>query len=144
MVDWTNPKSHVSAYFTVNEALYLPQWKRMAAVKDGLSDTIYANLVKSFTVMDVVRHFVNRPIIVHVAFRSKSYNALVKGAPQSAHITGQAVDFHVEGLDCDAVRAMILPMLDKWGVRCENLPGSSWVHIDIRPVGPGMPRFFKP
>jgi uncharacterized protein YcbK (DUF882 family) len=143
-IDWKNPHQKISVYFTVKDALWLPQWNRLAKVEDGISPEIFANLLALFKQIDTVRALVNRPIIVHVAFRSKSYNKLVKGAAASSHIFGMAVDFHVQGMDCDVVRKLLVPKLEEWKMRCEDLPGSSWIHLDTREVPAGGRRFFKP
>lgn len=143
-VDWTDPRAKISTFFTVKEALWLPQWKRMATVKDGLGPTQQENLIKVFRIMDQIRGLFGKPVLVHVAFRPYSYNKLIGGAPKSSHVQGMAVDFHVDGVDCDVARAKLMPKLEEWGLRMENLPGSSWIHIDTRPVPPGGNRFFKP
>lgn len=143
-IKWTKANEKLSQYFTVGEAIFLPQWNRLATEKDGLGPAQQANLVMLMVAMDKVRAFVGKPIVVHCAFRPYSYNKLVGGAPKSAHIAAQAIDFHVVGLECDAVRKMLLPKLEEWGFRMEDLPGSTWVHLDMRPVPKGGTRYFKP
>ena len=143
-VDWLTGDSNIANYFTVKDALWLPQWNRLARLEDGLGPDQKQNLCNLFNKMDTVRVFFNKPIIVHVTFRPKSYNALVKGAPNSAHMYGMAIDFHVKDVDCDDARAKIVPMLETWGMRCENLKGASWVHLDTRDVPAGGNRFFIP
>lgn len=143
-MDWSDPKAKISNNFTVKEAIWLPQWDRLATERDGLGQVQKDNLVRLFKLMDWVRGYFNKPVIVHVAFRSYSYNKLVGGAPSSAHLKGMAVDFHVAGIDCDAARTAIVPKLEEWGMRCEDLPGSSWIHLDTKQVGVGAQRFFKP
>jgi uncharacterized protein YcbK (DUF882 family) len=143
-IDWTKPNSKISQFFTVREAIHLPQWNRLATEKDGLGPAQKANLVMLMVVMDKVRTFFGKPIVVHCCFRPYAYNALVGGAPKSAHIAAMAIDFHVAGLDCDEARKLLLPKLEEWGLRMEDLPGSSWVHLDMRPVPKGGTRFFKP
>lgn len=136
----------ISKHFTWKEALYLPQWSREATEKDGLTAVHKANLVVLFSKMDEIRGHFGKPVIVHVAYRPEEYNKLVKGASRSSHLEGMAVDFHVSGFKCDEVRAEILKqgLLEKLGMRMEDLPGSSWVHLDIRSVPEGGNRFFKP
>lgn len=129
-------------WFTVKEALWLPSWKRQATESE-LRPAIRAELDRLFTIMDLVRDLVNRPVKIHCAFRPPAYNKLVGGAKASCHLTGRACDFSVPGLTCDQVRTKLLPYLEYLGVRMENLPGSNWVHIDTRPPGPGG-RYFTP
>jgi len=143
-VNWSNPNDKLSVFFTVKEALFLPSWNRMATSKDGLGPTQQDNLVKLFRIMDQVRNLFGKPVIVHVAFRSYSYNKEIGGAPNSLHVQGMAVDFHVAGVDCDDVRAKLIPKLEEWGLRMENKAGSNWVHLDTRPVAAGGNRFFLP
>jgi len=134
----------ISKYFTWKEALWLPQWKREANASDGLNDEIRSNLEHLFNLMDLVREHFNAPIVVHVAHRPAEYNKLVKGAKNSAHLYGMAVDFHVKGLTCEAVRKTLIPKLEELGMRMEDLPGSNWVHLDTRAPATKRPRFFKP
>lgn len=143
-INWLKPDEHVSVYFTVKEVLWLPSWSRLGAVKDGFGPEQVVNAVNLAKTMDKVRAFLGKPVTVHVWFRSKSYNKEIGGAPNSTHIQGQAVDFHVDGYTCDQVRAKLEPKLEEWGLRMERLNGSSWVHLDSRPVAPGGNRYFKP
>jgi hypothetical protein len=81
---------------------------------------------------------------VHCAYRPLAYNILVGGVMGSAHLAGRAVDFHVQDLDCDEARALILGhnLLNSLNLRMEDIQGD-WIHIDTRnPSQRG--RFFKP
>lgn len=133
------------AHFTHKDALWLPQWNRMGGAGDGLNDEIMANLVALFQRMEKVRTFLNAPINVHCAFRPKLYNALVKGAKNSAHLTGQAVDFDVSNRACPDIRNAILVALklQEWDMRMEDITGN-WIHLDTRPLVEGGHRFFRP
>ena len=134
----------LSKHFSLKEALYLPSWNREATEADGLDDAVRANLKDLFSKLDSIREFFNKPIHVHVAFRPKAYNAQIGGAKNSAHLSGRAVDFHVQGIECDEARKMILDanMLEKLGLRMECLPGSAWIHLDTAEPKPN--RYFKP
>jgi hypothetical protein len=144
-IDWTNLSFHLSRHFTVREALWLPKWNRLATEADGLTLEIKANLILLFDKLEVVRQFLgDRPINVHVTYRPKLYNKLIKGAANSAHLYGKACDFDVDGLSCDEVRKLIVPKLEVWNMRCEKLDGASWVHLDTRDVGSSGNRYFIP
>ena len=143
-VNWNDPNSKVSRYFTVKEAIWFPQWNRCATEKDGVGLAQKQNLINLFNMLDKVRDIFGKPMIVHVAYRSYSYNKLVKGAPASSHILGMACDFHVKDVECDEVRKVLVDKLENLGFRMEDLPGSSWIHLDIRPVPKGGARYFKP
>lgn len=141
-----NPSDQLSNHFTYKEGLWLPQWSRMANASDGLNDEVLSNLKTLFTKMDLVREWVNSPIIVHVTYRPLEYNKLIGGAANSAHVYGMACDFNVANILCDAVRDMIVQhnKLEEWGMRMEKLPGSNWVHLDTREPLPGHNRYFVP
>jgi hypothetical protein len=150
MTDWNDPKSQISEYFRVGDALYLPKWN----CYHHPTDTEKANILAFAVMVDVVREFIGKPFVVHCWIRptqahvqgpnnGKNYNVLVGGARQSAHITGQAIDFHVEGMDCATVRKLLVPELERLKLRMEDMDGN-WVHIDCRSPYPGHPRFFKP
>lgn len=136
----------ISKHFSVKEALQLPQWNRRATKQDGLTLEVWENLKLLFSKMDVIREHFGCQIIVHCAYRPPAYNAQVGGARGSSHLSGMACDFHVVGMSCDAVRAEILKagLLEKLGLRMEDLPNSNWCHVDLRKPGPSGKRFFKP
>lgn len=150
-IDWSNPKSKISKYFTVEEALLLPSWKVMHIPSNAEKQ----NIVELAKKMDKVRELINHPIRVSCWIRpskvnapgtkhhGQDYNAFVKGAKRSAHIEGKAIDWVAPKKNCDDIRAIIVPKLEEFGLRCEDLPGSNWVHCDDRePINNN--RFFKP
>ena len=50
-MDWTNPKTKISKYFTVHEATYLPSWK----IYHTPSEAEKTEIVKLAQVMDIIR-----------------------------------------------------------------------------------------
>jgi hypothetical protein len=148
-INWNKPDCKISKYFTVHDATYLHSW----GCSHIPSETEKANILVVAKIMDQIRDKLGAPISVDCWIRptlncpgnphnGQDYNIFIKGAPNSAHKTGQAVDWTCAGKTCDQVRTILVPMLVTLGIRMENLPGSGWIHIDNRaPVGP---RFFKP
>ena len=148
-IDWTNPESKISKHFTVKEALWLPSWQVMHIPSEGEK----TNILKQAAKMDLIREFLNVPINIHCWLRpilnnpssshhGQDYNALVKGAKNSAHKIGLATDYDAKGLNCDDVRAKLVPKLDEWQIRMEKMPGGNWVHNDSAPVIAS--RYFNP
>lgn len=158
-IDWTNPDCGISKYFTVKNAIWLPQWNRLANEKDSLGNDAKDALIKLFTeVMDPVRELIGKPIKVHVAFRSPEYNVLIGGAKMSIHMARKyddgslvaACDWSADmnqgsiGANCDELKKILMPKLAEMGIRMEdNGPEAGWIHLDNRKPGPGG-RFFKP
>ena len=117
-----------SKYFTWHEALWLPQYKRHASEAEA-TPAILQNIVRQAQALDRVREHFKRSIVVHCWLRPPSYNALVKGAPNSAHLRGAATDFHFEGISAEQARKVLLA--DK-----SLYPGAgeldvTWMHLDL-------------
>lgn len=137
-IDWVNPYCAVSKYFTVHECLWLPSWGRMATEEDGLNEDAKEGIFEFASKMDVIRDFFDKPINVHVCFRPAAYNKQIGGATHSAHIarmvdskrTIAAMDYDVEGMNCDEVRAALVPKLSLFRLRMEKNPGGNWIHND--------------
>lgn len=147
MIDWTNPKSKISKYFTVGEATYLPQLKMYYSP----TDVEKQNIIKLAETLDKVREIVNKPFIVNIWIRPVvtkldgtvvDYNALIGGAKNSAHKAGNAVDLRVREMEAEDVRKLLAPSLESLGLRMEA--DVSWCHFDNRPVPSGGNRIFKP
>lgn len=159
-IDWSNPKSYVSEFFTVEEVLYLPGFHRLATAEDGLTDDV-KEVLEWFAVekMDKIRRHLDFPIVVHSWFRPELYNKKIGGALKSAHMARleknhiqiAACDFHpfITGdtqVACSYyAKQMIENYLSEWDIRMENNGDfSGWVHIDTKPPGHTGNRYFKP
>ena len=131
-------KYKISEFFSMFQALYLPTWKRCGNEADGLTKETQDNVTKVAKVLDSIKTLLNREITIDCWWRPVAYNALpsIGGTPNSAHIKGLAVDFKVVGMTADEVREKLLPHLEALGIRMENKPGSSWIHIDLMPPNP--------
>lgn len=165
-IDWTNPKAKVSKYFTVKEVCYLPSWNCLHIPTEEEK----TNIIKMAEKMDIVREFLGKPINTHcwlrpglvncptfdpttvkpntdakkAALAALDYNAYVGGAKRSAHKLALAVDFDC-GESCDDTRSKLEPKLEEYNMRMEQMPGGTWVHLDMydKSVSGGI-RFFKP
>ena len=140
-VNWYNPKCKISKHFTVHEATYLPRdYLYHYPSPEEKKEIVYLALI-----MDQLREIYG-PIIVHSWIRPTYYNKLVKGSMHSAHLTGQGIDFHFkeyEGVEgCNKARKLLVDKLEKYNIRMEDKPDSTWLHIDTKPVL--HKRFFKP
>jgi hypothetical protein len=106
--------------------------------------------------MDLIREFLGVPIHIHCWIRpilnnpnsehnGQDYNAFVKGAKNSAHKIGSAVDFNAIGDKCiDTINKILHNnKLEELDLRMENNgPDPSWVHLDSFPVI--TRRYFNP
>jgi hypothetical protein len=152
-IDWTNPVAQIAPHFTVRDALWLNTWGRLANASDGLTDAIKSNIIKTAAWLETVRGIVGKPLYVKSWFRPQKYNVAIGGARFSQHMQGNAVDWWTDrdgdgdkdGVDCDALKALLMPHLPALYLRMEdNGKGARWIHLDDRPVPRGGQRFFKP
>ena len=124
-------RDHISDHFQWGEVLFLG--------KIGVyfyPTKIQAENMKYFIKKKVekVRKFLGIPMVITSGIRPPEYNKLIHGAELSKHIDGLAIDFYCKEISADKLRTLLLPKLEAFDIRMENLPGSSWVHIDNGPV----------
>ena len=153
ILDWTDSTVQVSTHFTVKEALWLPQWHRLANEQDGLSPDLYAAIFGFCATLDKIRDFLGCSMNIHCLYRPGPYSVLVGGHATDVHTMGIAVDFDCSSMmSCDQVKSKLLPkkddgtfdysIMEGFGIRMEdNGAGAGWVHLDTHPVIHA--RFFK-
>lgn len=100
-----------------------------------MPENIKKNIIEIIHNLQVIRDEVKVPISITSGYRSPEHNAKVKGAKDSQHVKGTAVDFKVHGLKPKEV-ALIVERLIKEGKIKQGGIGiyPSWVHYDIRGV----------
>lgn len=126
-------------HFKWEEFLSCPQWEVACCPPPD----IQKNLILVAKKMERIRSIVGGPLIVTSGWRPEKYNELIGGASRSAHKDGLACDFQHPSISADELREKLFPYLEKLKIRMENLPGSSWVHIDLKKPGRSG-RYFKP
>lgn len=146
-INWTNPKSKISKYFTVGEATWLPRLKMYYTPTEEEK----SNIIKLAERLDKARELLNKPFTVNVWIRPTTidpktgkqvdYNALVGGAKNSQHRLGLAVDLEVKGMVASEVRAALKPHLEEINLYMED--DVSWCHFQLSPPRSGN-RIFKP
>lgn len=122
--DFKTTKIPGSKYFTLHEALYLRELNAYAVPDVNQLNNII-NLAK---ILDGIREYYNTPITITSWLRPEVYNKMIGGATFSQHKIGNAVDFIVNGLSSDKVRA---DLIANPNIRCKVSmeTGITWVHI---------------
>ena len=76
-----------------------------------------------------LREFIGKPMIISSGYRSPRLNghALINGAPNSQHVTGQAVDFTIKGM----TPRQIIEKIDASGVEFDQCINEKniWIHL---------------
>jgi hypothetical protein len=74
--------------------------KKDLAAKNAAEAVDFLDAGKALAAMlQAVRDHFGKPVKVHSGFRGRTLNAAVGGAETSQHLTFQAADFHVEGVE---------------------------------------------
>jgi zinc D-Ala-D-Ala carboxypeptidase len=105
-----------------------------AAARHGLNNQptalVRGNLKRLCNeVLQPLRNFIGKPVIVTSGYRSVEVNKLVGGSATSAHCYGLAADIHVPGMSVrqlmHKIKGLQLPfdqIIDEYG---------SWVHVGL-------------
>tara|TARA_R100001509_G_scaffold163934_1_gene139815 strand:+ start:1479 stop:1865 length:387 start_codon:yes stop_codon:yes gene_type:complete len=91
------------------------------------------NVTKLCENLQVLREYINKPIIVISGYRSPEYNTKIKGAKKSQHMLAKAADIVVPGMTSLEVRNIILELI-KEGKMCKGGVGiyPTFTHYDVR------------
>lgn len=129
------------SHFFWREFLWLNTWEVHVF---PANEEVKQNIIRVANAMERVRAYLDHePIRVTSGYRPPRYNEIIGGAKYSQHRLGNACDFIHNKLSAERVRELLLPVLDDFNIRMEDLSGASWVHIDLRDPGRGG-RFFRP
>lgn len=82
----------LTKHFSLEE-LTISQAAERSGISNQPTPEILDNLTYTSTQMELVRDLLGTPINVNSAYRSPEVNKLVKGAKNSQHVEGKAVDF---------------------------------------------------
>lgn len=128
VIDWKNPRCKVSKYFSVAD---VTQQDRRRIPKDGSVEA--KNILMLAKELDRVREAWQNPIGVSSWFRPPAINAQVRGARNSQHINGWAVDVYplAGGTVADFQRWLDHRWGDALGLGCHR----GFCHIDRRGGG---------
>jgi len=98
-----------------------------------ITDTIFQNIFELAKNLQVLRDEVKKPIKITSGYRNAEFNAKIKGAIKSRHITGEAADFKIEGYTPKQVAAIIEKLIAAGKMEQGGLGTySTWVHYDVR------------
>lgn len=132
-----------SKYFRWKEALWLPTWKIFCYPTPEIHKNIIYTAVN---VADPIRDIFKKPMQIHSWYRPELYNDWdpphgVRGAQQSQHKFGKAIDFSIYTISIDEIHSVLEPRLEKLNIRMERPDGKNRVHIDWKKVLPGEDRY---
>lgn len=113
-------------HFTWGEALH---FDNRGNYRKPTSPRVVDNILTIARVMEEVRSFLGKSLVINSWYRDPATNAAVGGASQSRHLQGDAVDFNVPGNDLRLIYNKLDPW---WGSRGGLARGMNFIHIDGR------------
>ncbi|MER2511499.1 MAG: D-Ala-D-Ala carboxypeptidase family metallohydrolase [Nitrosomonas ureae] len=126
----------LTPHFTLNELI-----RSSRASELGIDNTppehVLSNLILLCTsILEPVRAHFDRPVRVNSGYRCLALNSAINGSQTSQHMTGQAVDFEIDGLANYDLALWISTNLTFDQLILENYvsgkPNSGWVHCSLK------------
>lgn len=94
------------------------------------NEKVVHNIIRAARAMEEIRRkFGDRPVTVNSWYRPPSVNRAVGGASSSRHLTGEAVDFTVQGISPSDVQRL---MEQWWGAKGGLASARNFTHMDVR------------
>lgn len=127
-------------YFTMSELIHSDKavLLKINNMPDINSLDNMLNLV--YYVLNPLRQRLNKPVIINSGYRCKELNTAVKGAENSQHMQGQAVDITVKGM----TPKQIIDFINATNIEYDQLINEydKWVHISYN-KGKNRQKSFK-
>lgn len=120
--------------FTISELLKSDTAKKHGIKNIPQSAEIYDNLLLLIiNVLQPLRNYINKPIIITSGYRSPLLNQAIGGVDTSQHCKGQAADLIVNGMSIPA----IIEAVKSSGIEYDQCINefNQWVHISYNPKG---------
>ena len=122
-------KASVPAYFSIND---------INSKGQPVPDEYRANaaeLVKNLNIIQDELYKINPSYKINFTstYRTPEHNASAGGVNNSRHLTAQAADFKVDGLDAQLVQKIVKRLVDGGKIKAGGVgEGESFTHYDIR------------
>ena len=113
--------------FTISELIYSQRAEEKKIDNTPNPEALDNMLELIVNCLQPIRDAIKKPIIITSGYRSQKLNKLIGGTKNSQHMTGQAVDFIIQGLKPEYIVNFII----KSGISFDQLINEydSWVHV---------------
>lgn len=82
----------MAIYFTIKE-MTKSQTAELHHIDNNPTEKVIGNLKKVMYILDIVRTYVGKPILINSGYRCEKLNEMVGGVQESMHTKGLAADF---------------------------------------------------
>lgn len=90
-----NQSIKMAIYFTTKE-MTKSQTAELQNIDNTPNEKVIGNLKKVMYILDMVRVYIGKPILINSGYRCKKLNELVGGVQNSMHTKGLAADFRTK------------------------------------------------
>lgn len=126
-------------YFTIKE-LYKSETATRLKIDNIPTPEVFLHLEELGVVLDSLREYYGKPIIVSSGYRCEKLNKAVGGATNSGHLTGYAADLVPANGDFETFKKTVLKWAKEKNIKYDELlieknsKGSTWVHFSLKYV----------
>lgn len=85
----------MAIYFTIKE-MTKSQTAELYHIDNTPTEKVIGNLKKVMYILDLVRTYIGKPILINSGYRCEKLNEMVNGVQKSMHTKGLAADFRTE------------------------------------------------
>lgn len=85
----------MAIYFTIKE-MTKSQTAELYHIDNNPTEKVIGNLKKVMYILDIVRTYIGKPILINSGYRCQKLNEMVGGVQNSMHTKGLAADFRTE------------------------------------------------
>lgn len=126
----------LAPHFTLNELIRSTRASELG-IDNKPPEHVLSNLIHICTnILEPVRAHFKLPVRVNSGYRSLALNSAINGSKTSQHMTGQAVDFEIDGIANYDLALWISTNLIFDQLILENYasgkPNSGWVHCSLK------------
>lgn len=126
----------LSSNFTLDE-MVRSQTAKQKKIDNTPNQKVIDNLIRVCQkILEPVRAHFGKPVRINSGYRSPALNKAIGGARNSQHMTGEAVDFEIDGVPNKEVAQWIVQNLEYDQIILEFYnpdegPNSGWVHVSF-------------
>lgn len=104
---------------------------------DSFPNDVLVNLIELIKQLDIIRNYINEPIIVNSGYRTPEHNAIVGGVKSSYHIQGKAADIRTKKYSATQLYDIIKMLQNDNKINlgyAQVYKSRGFVHVDIGPT----------
>lgn len=120
----------MAIYFTIEE-MTKSQTAELHHINNTPTKEVVENLKKVMYILDIVRVYIGKPILVNSGYRCKKLNEMVGGVQKSMHTKGLAADFRTKEKEDINIMFEFLKRNQKKFKIIELLNYKTFIHIGV-------------